>query len=137
MPTHLNLLFIIIEKGVIMCKRSLPLFLIPILFYSCVNQEIQLRELDLSEKAWNLWLDEKAEWENDSLYLPPVDLRTLPVNKPTCGWDSLYLKNEKRISLPATVEEHYWGKNGNGFGISGDYSGVSWFATSIKIPESV
>jgi hypothetical protein len=38
--------------------------------------------------------------------------------------------------MPATVEEHFWGDNGNRFGVAGDYVGVSWFTTEVEIPPA-
>lgn len=91
---------------------------------------------DLSNKPWKLWLDETARWVDDSLHLPPVTLSTLPVNPPTCGWEALYDGRGISINLPATIEEHFWGKNGNHYGVAGDYTGVSWFVSQIDIPET-
>jgi beta-galactosidase len=93
-----------------------------------------LPQTDLSQQPWKLWLDETAEWQNDSLFLPPVTINQLPVNAPTIGWQELK-KSGIDIMIPATVEEYYWGKNGSRFGITGDYTGVSWFTTSIVLPS--
>lgn len=40
------------------------------------------------------------------------------------------------VHLPATVEQFYWGQNGNAFGVSGNYLGVSWFTTSFTVPAA-
>ena len=37
-------------------------------------------EINLSGLNWSLWLDTAAKWQNDQLYAPPVNLKTLPVN---------------------------------------------------------
>lgn len=93
--------------------------------------------VDLCNHRWRLWLDREAEWEHDELFLPPVDLAKVPVNAPSCGWDKLSAQEDaKAVQLPATVEEYFWGANGNSFGISGNYVGVSWFSTEIDIPEA-
>jgi len=86
---------------------------------------------------WYLWLDEQANWETDTLYLPPVDLSVIDSNLPTCGWNELFDGRGKRISLPATIEEHFWGNNGNPHGMAGDYRGVSWFFTHWKPTEDL
>lgn len=39
------------------------------------------------------------------------------------------------VTLPTTVEEHFWGENGETFGVAGNYVGVSWFTSRIFIPE--
>ena len=53
-------------------------------------------ETDLSGQGWKLWLDKSAQWEKDRLYLPPVDVKSLPVNPPTGGWQMSIL-GEGRI----------------------------------------
>ena len=61
--------------------------------------------------SWRLWLDEAAEWKHDRLCLPDeVDLATLPVNSPTAGWRALNDQAGIPVTLPGTVEEHYWGR---------------------------
>lgn len=101
--------------------------------------------IDLSQNNWSLWLDTAAKWQHDKLYSPPVKLSEVPVNIPTGGWQSLnnnaknsavafshfYVEN---VHLPATVEQYFWGVNGNKFGVSGNYLGVSWFSTKVDIP---
>ena len=46
-------------------------------------------EKELSGENWQLWLDRDADWKNDNIFLPPVDISTVPVNPPTCGWEDL------------------------------------------------
>lgn len=88
--------------------------------------------MDLSNLSWGLYRDFQAEWINDDLYPPPVDIAKLPVNPPCCGWEELPRRFEKIVTLPATVEEFFWGDNGNSEGIAGDWRGVSWWATSVE-----
>ena len=90
--------------------------------------------LDLSSQPWNITLDRAAVWQNDELYLPPIDIKALPVNTPTGGWQLLKHPDKTGINLPATVEEHLWGWNGQTFGVTGNYTGVSWFETEVDIP---
>ena len=92
---------------------------------------------DLSDNDWKLWPDTAAPWQNDTLFLPGTDLSKIPVNIPTGGWDALENAQGKTVHLPATVEEYYWGKNGNPFGVSGNYLGISWFTTKINVPASM
>ncbi|MBN2699392.1 MAG: beta-glycosidase [Bacteroidales bacterium] len=113
--------------------KKLTLFVSILLFISC-SHRIESDKLDLSQNEWNLWLDRDAEWVNDSLCLPPVDVSTLPVNKPTIGWEALHRGAGKTVRVPCTVEEHFWGENGHPFGISGNYCGVSWFTTRFRVP---
>ena len=95
------------------------------------------QEKDLSQNNWKLWLDTLATWEQDSLYTPPVDIKKLPVHEPTGGWSRLSREGKatgRTVHLPATVEEYYWGRNGNSFGLAGNYLGVSWFTTNVAVP---
>ena len=92
-------------------------------------------QLDLSSSSWDITLDEKAEWENDKLYLPPVDIKQLPINLPTGGWELLNTPDKEGVTLPATVEGHLWARRGDTFGVNGNYVGVSWFTTKVLIPR--
>src|ERR1017187_7358829 len=63
------------------------------------------------DQGWRLWLDPKAAWQDDAIYLPEdVDLQKMPVNPPTGGWSVLNESAGIGVSLPATVEEYYFGK---------------------------
>lgn len=98
----------------------------------------QRLQTDLSTLDWKLSLDPNATWKNDELHLPGTfNLQELPVNKPTGGWEALSAKTTKTVHLPATVEEHFWGHNGETFGVDGNYTGVSWFTTSVNLPETM
>ena len=92
--------------------------------------------MDLSGHSWNITLDREASWQNDVLYLPPIDVAFLPVNEPTGGWKLLESPDKEGVTLPATVEEYLWGWNGQTFGVTGNYTGVSWFETQVDIPAS-
>jgi beta-galactosidase len=107
---------------------------------------------------WRLWIDEKAEWKNDELFLPE-DIswqngvlcgksKPLPVNEPTGGWGTLRADNGINITLPTTVEQHHWGKFGqrpytpeeyryaadDPIPQNGAYLGVSWWGKQIQVP---
>ncbi|MBP2159299.1 MULTISPECIES: sugar-binding domain-containing protein [Asticcacaulis] len=109
----------------------------------------QADPLNVPDEGWNLWIDEQAPWKDDVIHLPSqVDLKTLPVNAPTGGWGAL--KPDVTVTLPATVEQYFWGR----FGLrpytgdeyryaedddvpqNGAYRGVSWWWRSIDIPAS-
>lgn len=96
--------------------------------------------------SWHLWLDEKAQWRWDKLYLPDeVDLAKLPVNPPTGGWDALSDQTSIPVTLPGTVEEHYWGqpplpvanpaKPEDVVALNSAYDGVSWWYRSFTPPD--
>ena len=91
-------------------------------------------EMNISDCDWNLTLDPKAQWVNDQLLTPPVDVKTLPVNLPTGGWQLLDAPAKRRVHLPATVEGELWGWNGQTYGVTGNYVGVSWFNTMVNVP---
>ncbi|MBW4888528.1 hypothetical protein KXQ82_02330 [Mucilaginibacter sp. HMF5004] len=103
-------------------------------FPALVNAQAGRAEINLSQLNWSLWLDTAAKWQTDKLYTPPVNIKEVPVNIPTGGWAALQSKNTKTVHLPATVEEYYWGVNGNKFGVSGNYLGVSWFSAKVNAP---
>ena len=91
-------------------------------------------EIDLSSNKWKITLDQKARWQDDQLLLPGVELARVPVNLPTGGWENLAAAAGIESTVPATIEQFYWGVNGNSFGLSGNYLGVSWFTTKVNIP---
>lgn len=103
---------------------------------------------DISTSGWRLWPDRAAQWKNDTLYLPDeVNLAKMPVNPPTGGWTALNNKQGIPVTLPSTVEEHYWGvfgtrpykkneaqKGPNTTFPNGNYLGVSWWWRNIQPP---
>ncbi len=104
---------------------------------------------DISTSGWRLWPDREALWKDDTLYLPSeVRLGEMPVNPPTGGWQALSAQQGVPVTLPSTVEEHFWGAFGTrpyahdeaqrGPGTSfanGNYLGVSWWWREIEIPK--
>ncbi len=63
--------------------------------------------IDLSGRDWGVFRDFDASWVDDDIFLPPVDVSTLPANPPGNGWDSLRGRIEKTVHLPATIEERF------------------------------
>ena len=94
-------------------------------------------EETISGDGWKLWLDKEAEWIDDDLYLPPLNLGTIPSNAPTCGWDELHTMDSLDVTVPGTVEEHYWSENGNFVGRAGDYRGISWWSREFDLDPSL
>ena len=94
-------------------------------------------EQELSGDGWKLWLDRYADWTNDTLYLPPVTVSTIPAIPPTCGWENLDASYHKKVTVPGTVEEHFWSANGNPNGTAGDYRGVSWWSRTFRLDPSL
>ena len=97
--------------------------------YYCAAQRLHM-ELS-SPDGWKVWLDEKAKWKEDKLFLPDeLELSDVPVNLPTCCWTDLYKNRGKDCGVPTTVEEQ--------FGTAHDWSyhGVSWFYREFEVsPE--
>jgi hypothetical protein len=104
--------------------------------------------LAVPDSGWHLWLDRDAPWRDDTIYLPEdVNLAALPVNPPSGGWDAL---KGIAVTLPATVEQHYWGAFGtrpytereftyaatDPEVVNGSYDGVSWWWRAIEIPAA-
>ena len=97
------------------------------------------------DQGWRLWLDPKAAWQDDPLYLPEdVILTNLPVNPPTGGWAVLHNQAGIGVSLPATVEEYYFNKapartaastsSSDIVTADGYYQGVSWWYRPFTPP---
>lgn len=93
-------------------------------------------EINLTDQNWNIWLDKEAEWKDDKLYLPPVDLTFLPDNPPTIGWETLAGSPPGEVIIPASIEEFYSSQLPEGRLRITDYSGVAWYYTYINIPRS-
>jgi beta-galactosidase len=103
------------------------------------------------DEGWRLWIDREARYAEDRIYLPSqVDLKALPINPPTGGWDALWRAQALAVTLPTTVEEHFWGAFGarpytgdeyryaedDPVPRNGAYRGVSWWFREIDIPAS-
>jgi hypothetical protein len=117
---------------------------------SRANAAGSVSAIPIPDVGWHLWPDTNAAWQNDTLYLPTeVDLKTLPVNPPTGGWEMLDGQHGITVTLPSTVEQHFWGKLGlrlyttNEYGyvakgdtnvLNGICEGVSWWWREINIP---
>ncbi|MFO1475199.1 MAG: malectin domain-containing carbohydrate-binding protein [Verrucomicrobiota bacterium] len=90
------------------------------------------------DQGWRLWLDPKAAWRDDVLFLPDeVKLNSLPVNPPSGGWEILNGQAGIEVSLPATVEQFYFNRPpartagsstpADVVAADGFYQGVSWW----------
>jgi hypothetical protein len=111
----------------------------------------QADPLTIADEGWSLWIDTAAAWKDDDIHLPGrFELATLPVNPPTSGWSALASTDAVTVTLPTTVEQHFWGKFGTRpYGADeyryaedddvpryGAYKGVSWWSKTIDIPAS-
>ena len=108
--------------------KILPVILF--LFTLNVYSQSAVREVDLSRLEWKVWMDKDAAWQEDTLYLPAeVDLASIPVNPPSCGWNELY-ETGVASNLPVCVEELF--SQGNS---AWTYHGVSWFSSQFEVPD--
>lgn len=120
------------------------------MFLWIVTAGLAQNKIDIPDTGWRLWPDTAAAWKNDTIFLPEeVNLKTLPVNPPTGGWDMLNTSQGIEVTLPSTVEEHYWGDFGfrpyqNEYYFerddnqvkNGNYLGVSWWWREVEVPEN-
>lgn len=125
-------------------KRILPVFIGLILLSDLSYAREGRTETELSGGGWSLWLDHAADWDDDEIHLPPVDVSTLPENPPTVGWEALHNGEvEHRIvDVPGTVEEYYWGEIGGASPSAeprsgGDYVGVSWWSRTFDVDPAL
>lgn len=78
----------------------------------------------IPDDGWRLWVDDKAEWKNDDIFLPEDvswveghlcgNGQPLPIHPPTGGWAALTQDTGLEVILPTSVEQHFWGKYGAG-----------------------
>jgi hypothetical protein len=98
------------------------------------------------DEGWRLWLDPKAAWQDDRFYLPDeVQIDKLPTNPPTGGWGILDDHKGIPVTLPATVEQYYWGrqpcevwpsdKPSDVVEVRNPYKGVSWWYRKFSAPK--
>jgi beta-galactosidase len=110
----------------------------------------------IPDDGWTLWVDRNAEWKDDKIFLPedvrpggPGDIAKLPVTAPTGGWSGLEdgAAGAIPVTLPGTVEQHFWGKFGSRpytpdeyryaaddpVPQNGAYLGVSWWHRKINL----
>lgn len=90
------------------------------------------QEITLSGTGWHLWQDKQAAWQDDPLFMPPVDLAKVPTNAPTGGWKTLDKVTAIAANIPGTVEEYLQTTPGP----TGDLNGVSWWWRTVQIPKA-
>jgi len=109
-----------------------------------------VQSVAIPDAGWHLWLDRKADWRTEPAFFPEdVDLAKLTPHPPTGGWGILSPLSSKTVTLPATVEQFYWGVNGlrpykNEYFYegkdptpkNGNYIGVSWWWRAVAVPKS-
>ena len=86
-----------------MNRKSL-LFIAGVALNIFIGSSQERVNLDLSSQPWNITLDHAAIWQNDELYLPPVDIKALPVNTPTGGWQLLKYPDKTGVNVYPAVD---------------------------------
>lgn len=128
----------------------LKLFLAAAPVSVCAAAPSVLPSLAIPDSGWKLWLDLQAKWQSEAAYLPgEATLAQIEARPPTGGWSVLANASGKVVTLPTTVEQHYWGEGGlrpyrgeyfyeqqDKEPRNGNYEGVSWWTHDIKAPES-
>jgi beta-galactosidase/beta-glucuronidase len=108
-----------------------------------------LQSLSLPDTGWNVWLDKEAKWKDEPVYFPgEAPLSAIASRPPTPGWGALSKNGEAVVTLPTTVEQHFWGTDGlrpykNEYFYedrdkaprNGNYLGVSWWWHNIEVPR--
>ena len=121
-----------------------------LLNFSARSIRYSAREMAIPDAGWRMWPDRDAVWKDDTIYLPEdVHLERLPVNLPTGGWAALSAQQGIATTLPATVEQYFWGIDGfrpykdeykfeatDPEVRNGAYYGVSWWWREVEIPAS-
>jgi beta-galactosidase len=109
--------------------------------------------VDVPDSGWKLWLDRSANWSAETAYMPDALPKGGPSamqpHPPTGGWDVLATAPAKNITLPSTVEQHFWGVAGlrpykNEYFYeavdktprNGNYIGVSWWYRTLRVPNA-
>lgn len=118
-----------------------------------------MHRMDLPDTGWKIWPDTAAEWKNDRIFLPgEFEIAQLPEHPPSGGWEALSSEKGAVATLPASVEQFFWGEFGfrpyggdeykyepsspdaikNGTADSevknGAFYGVSWWWKELDIP---
>jgi beta-galactosidase len=91
--------------------------------------------IDLAAEGWRLWPDQEVKWRDEELFLPPDDTNfdKIPTYPPTGGWGALTDTQGISVTLPSSVEEHYWSVL-QGDIYKGFFQGVSWWWRTFTAP---
>jgi beta-galactosidase len=109
--------------------------------------------VDVPDRGWKLWPDRSAQWQAEPAYMPDAlpkgDLSGMRPHPPTGGWNVLATAPAKTVTLPTTVEQHFWGaaglrpyKNEYFYESSdktprnGNFIGVSWWYRTVAVPKT-
>ena len=116
------------------CNVTIQIMLIFIFLLLFCLSPVFAGDINLSGRGWKAWLDNKAQWENDTLYLPSEIigiLTKLPINEPAGGWETLGEKG-KDVLVPMTMDEYFI----EGV-ITNTYEGASLLCQRKNYPQSL
>lgn len=144
--------------------KSLTLALVPMIWMCAIplyaselarnrSADASLLAVDIPDNGWKLWLDRSAKWSTEAAFmpddLPKGGLAGMQPHPPTGGWNALDSPSAKTVTLPTTVEQHFWGATGlrpykNEYFYegadkapqNGNYIGVSWWYRTVSVPNS-
>jgi hypothetical protein len=125
--------------------------LVTVLAFLCLSGAVLAgtQSVSIPDTGWNLWLDREAKWKDEPVDLPgDPALNARISHPPTPGWGILDKAGDAVVTLPTTVEQHFWGVNGlrpykNEYFYeqvdkaprNGNYLGVSWWWRKIEVPK--
>jgi hypothetical protein len=122
------------KKSIVRMHKYISIALFAVLLTGC-GHDYEGSTLDLSYYQWNFWPDKEASWSEEFVDISRLPSTSLEAHKPTCGWDVLHRGIGQLVRIPATIQDHFKGEEGEEFGVTEDYAGVSWFHVRFTLPE--
>lgn len=109
-----------------------------------------VQSIAIPDTGWKVWLDKGAKWKDEPVFFPgEASIGAIPSRHPTPGWGALTGSGDAVVTLPTTIEQHFWGTDGlrpyrNEYFYegpdkaprNGNYLGVSWWTHSLEVPSS-
>jgi hypothetical protein len=104
----------------------------------------------IPDTGWSVWLDKGAKWKDEAIYFPgEASIAAIQARPPTPGWEALSGAGATVVTLPTTVEQHFWGTDGlrpyqneyfyegqDKVPRNGNYLGVSWWWRNVDVPTN-
>jgi hypothetical protein len=130
--------------------KLLPKLLAIAIFLQSAMAIAETQTIAIPDTGWKIWLDKEAKWKDEPIYFPgDTPIAAIPARPPTPGWPALEKASAPIVTLPTTVEQHFWGTNGlrpyrNEYFYedrdkaprNGNYLGVSWWSRNVQVPHS-
>jgi hypothetical protein len=90
------------------------------------SHDYKSNELRLETYQWNFWPDPEGAIVPDAVYDGDPAPGDLPVNTPSCGWESLHRGMGRLVRIPAQSYQYFE---------EDDRSTVAWFHCRHTLPE--